>query len=252
MLLPLSGVELQTATQLPAHLASLHHFASSSLALADYSAPPSFALAAAELTGNDVANFAGTVEETFVESLKGKFLGVIVGNFLAALAFAALTAFFQNAIAEAITKVKWPFSGDDSTPQQPNVSLNGKPASSGKIQPLDPTIATATTPIDRIARLTPDQWTSLGAALLIDAVGDSSFLLPGVGELEDVVWAPISFLATRALFGSGLVASFDAVKEALPGTDILPVATIAWTLQNIFPDSKLAQAAGLGPGPNAR
>lgn len=105
-------------------------------------------------------------------------------------------------------------------------------------------------PIPLHSRGLADVQASLGAALLIDGIGDTSFLLPGIGEAEDVLWAPISFVLTRALFGSGLVASFDAVKEALPGTDLLPVATIAWTLQNIFPDSKLAEAAGLGPGPN--
>ena len=35
------------------------------------------------------------------------------------------------------------------------------------------------------------------------------------------------------------------MKEALPGTDILPVATIAWVLQNVYPNSFFTKAVGL-------
>lgn len=98
MLLPTSGIEL--AVQLPTHLALLDHAVPPSLALYHDSAPSSFTLAAAELTGDDVTAFADTVQETFVSALKGKFIGVVVGNILAALAFGAITYAFQNAIAE--------------------------------------------------------------------------------------------------------------------------------------------------------
>ena len=64
----------------------------------------------------------------------------------------------------------------------------------------------------------------------MDLIGCSSFLIPGLGELIDVVWAPVSasiFLMTfgkKAAFG----AAFNFVEELLPGTDFIPTFTIAW------------------------
>jgi hypothetical protein len=48
----------------------------------------------------------------------------------------------------------------------------------------------------------------------------------GVGEVEDVIWAPLSSLALVYLFGSTSVAGLDFLKEILPFTDVLPVATL--------------------------
>ena len=82
-------------------------------------------------------------------------------------------------------------------------------------------------------------------ANIIDLGGDVSFLLPGVGELEDAAWAPISSIALAYLFGSNTIAGIDFAKEILPFTDILPVATIAWLLQNVYYDSSLSGWLGL-------
>jgi len=79
--------------------------------------------------------------------------------------------------------------------------------------------------------------TSLYLCIFIDLIGDSSYLLPGVGETEDLIWAPISALLLSAALGSAQVGTLDFVKEALPFTDALPVATLAWVLKNVYPDS---------------
>ncbi len=68
-------------------------------------------------------------------------------------------------------------------------------------------------------------------SLLFDAIGMLSFVIPGVGEFSDIIWAPISYwLLTRMYAGkigqiSGIV-SF--VEEVLPGLDFIPTFTLTW------------------------
>ena len=88
-------------------------------------------------------------------------------------------------------------------------------------------------------------WFKLLFCIMIDLVGDSSFILPGVGELEDVGWAPISAFILSQFFGSNTVTGLEFAKEILPGTDILPLATVAWLLENVFVDSPLTGILGL-------
>jgi hypothetical protein len=88
-------------------------------------------------------------------------------------------------------------------------------------------------------------WFKLLFCIMIDLIGDSSFILPGVGELEDVGWAPISAFILSQFFGSSTVTGLEFAKEILPGTDILPLATVAWLLENVFVDSPLTGILGL-------
>jgi hypothetical protein len=90
-----------------------------------------------------------------------------------------------------------------------------------------------------------EAWAKLAACILIDFVGDTSFALPGIGELEDVAWAPASSFFIKSLLGSNTVAGIDFIKEALPGTDFIPVATLSWALTYLFPGNPIAQALGL-------
>ena len=48
-----------------------------------------------------------------------------------------------------------------------------------------------------------------------------------------------------ALFGSGAVSGFGFVEEALPFTDAIPTATIAWAVETFQPNSGIARALGL-------
>ncbi|MGR7814476.1 hypothetical protein [Lacinutrix undariae] len=68
-------------------------------------------------------------------------------------------------------------------------------------------------------------------SLLFDAIGCASFLIPGIGEFSDIVWAPVSaWIMTKLYKGKagkvGAVISF--VEEALPGLDIVPTFTLMW------------------------
>lgn len=83
--------------------------------------------------------------------------------------------------------------------------------------------------------------------LTIDLGGVSSYLLPGIGEAADLLWAPASAFLVRAVFESNILALANFAKEALPFTDILPLATLAWVLYFVYPDSEAARALGLGP-----
>ena len=67
--------------------------------------------------------------------------------------------------------------------------------------------------------------------LLFDAIGMVSFVIPGIGEFADVVWAPLAgFLMTRMYKGRvGKVAGIlTFVEEIIPFTDVIPSFTITW------------------------
>lgn len=73
--------------------------------------------------------------------------------------------------------------------------------------------------------------------LLFDALGYVTFIIPGVGEFADIVWAPISaWLMTKMYKGrAGKVAAIISfVEEALPGLDIVPTFTLMWLYTYVF------------------
>ncbi|CAK0806106.1 unnamed protein product, partial [Prorocentrum cordatum] len=100
---------------------------------------------------------------------------------------------------------------------------------------------------ERLASVTGDQWAKLALCLLIDALGDATYLLPGLGEAGDALYAPFEFLVLRSLFGgSNTLALFGFVEEALPFSDAIPTATAAWFLQALFPENPVAKFFGIG------
>ena len=154
-----------------------------------------------------MSNTAEIATNTFFTSFLARTVGTVVGNLLAALAFKfASDAFFSKKREEEKEK------------------------------------ALKTVPV---AEISQSAWVKLLFCIMIDLGSDASFLLPGIGEVEDVAWAPVSAYLLNLLFGSNVVSSLEFAKEILPGTDILPVATIAWVLQNVFVDSPITSALGL-------
>jgi hypothetical protein len=68
-------------------------------------------------------------------------------------------------------------------------------------------------------------------SILCDAVGMLSFIVPLLGELSDVIWAPIAaYIMTRIYKGTvgkaGGVIAF--VEEIVPFTDLIPSFTLMW------------------------
>jgi len=71
----------------------------------------------------------------------------------------------------------------------------------------------------------------------MDLIGfiTSSYTIPVLGDLADVVWAPVSGLIFFIAFGGwkGAVGGiFDMVEELLPGTDFIPSFSIMWLFRN--------------------
>lgn len=75
--------------------------------------------------------------------------------------------------------------------------------------------------------LTWDKTWRLIASLVIDLVGMGSMSL-GLTEIVDVVYAPMSAAMILAMYGNVWFAALGAAEEALPFTDIIPTATLAW------------------------
>ena len=79
-----------------------------------------------------------------------------------------------------------------------------------------------------------NKYTLLIAGVIFDIIGMLSFIIPGVGEFSDVIWAPLaSFLIYKMYKGTegkigGLVTFVD---EILPGLDVIPTFTLMWIYQ---------------------
>lgn len=71
-------------------------------------------------------------------------------------------------------------------------------------------------------------WTKLIFSIFIDLIGMVSYLLPGIGEVWDVIWGAISGFLIWLLYGNIFVAGFGFLEEIFPGTDIIPTATLMW------------------------
>lgn len=166
-----------------------------------------------------------TFFDSFATSFSARLFGTLIGNLVAGFIFKQIAEAFSN-----FGKDNENNNNDGNTAQ---FARNSSPSQLQSQQTQSPRSISA------------DAWIKLFICLIIDLGGDASFLLPGVGELEDAAWAPISSIALAYLFGSNTIAGIDFAKEILPFTDILPVATIAWLLQNVYYDSSLSGWLGL-------
>lgn len=73
--------------------------------------------------------------------------------------------------------------------------------------------------------------------LFLDLIGMASYLLPGLGEFTDVIWAPISaFILAKMYPGKigkvGAIVNF--IEEISPGLDIIPTFTLTWVYTYYF------------------
>jgi hypothetical protein len=98
-------------------------------------------------------------------------------------------------------------------------------------------------------------FTKLILCIVIDILGSANEAIPLVGEVVDVLYAPIAALLLRQLFhGSNVVFLLEFAEEILPFTDILPLATICWVVETFFGRGNLARALRIGtyaPGDSA-
>lgn len=148
------------------------------------------------------------VSDVFWTSLKGKIIAVVIGQILATIAFGALSWLVTSQISRVgsafTNSLSNNFSG--TTTQQPGSFRKA-------------------TEIPGFNRVPPD-FGKLLICLAIDIIGSSSEVVPILGELTDVVYAPIAATVLRNLYGSNILFGLEFVEEILPFTDILPLATI--------------------------
>lgn len=76
---------------------------------------------------------------------------------------------------------------------------------------------------------------SLLLCVVMDLIGYATYTIPVLGELGDILWAPVSAIIFFKLFGGwkgGFGAVFNFVEEILPGMDFIPSFTMMWLWQN--------------------
>lgn len=72
------------------------------------------------------------------------------------------------------------------------------------------------------------KWVKLAICIGIDLVGSGSLGVPLIGDVLDLVTAPLTAVMLQALFANSFVTIAGLVEEILPGTDAIPTATLAW------------------------
>jgi len=78
---------------------------------------------------------------------------------------------------------------------------------------------------------------TLAFCLIMDLLGSATFLLPGLGEWFDILWAPVSAMLFFNSFGGkvGRIGSIiNFAEEILPFTDFIPTFTIAYFYTKYF------------------
>lgn len=164
------------------------------------------------------------VSDVFWSSLQSKFLALIIGQILSAIAFAAITSFFASQVSQVGAFVTEKLFPEDPTKKNFAQSTPNTPA-----QQYDA------------------DYGKLLICLAIDFFGVASEAIPVLGELADVVYAPVAATLLRSLYGgSNVLFGLEFAEEILPLTDVIPLATICWVVETYFADSELAKILGVG------
>ena len=91
-------------------------------------------------------------------------------------------------------------------------------------------------------------WLELFLCVLLDAAGNASLYVPnGYGEVFDVINALGSAFILNLFFDWPALATFAFWEELLPFTDVVPTATIGWTLTLLGVRPWLRARRGLPP-----
>lgn len=74
-------------------------------------------------------------------------------------------------------------------------------------------------------------------AIIFDAIGMLTYLIPGWAEIFDLIWAPIAGLANMIMFGgwTGILGGLGTfAEELLPITDFIPSFLIMWFVKFVI------------------
>jgi hypothetical protein len=186
------------------HAAARHNVLGASFFL---DSPTTFTTAAVETFDGSSIVDPVVVSNVSWTSLKAKFLSVVIGQILAALVFVLLTTFFASQMQKLTQFVTTTLFSKENLDKATGTVV-GKARASMSNSSIEPNFG------------------KLLACILIDVVGTSSEAIPLLGEVTDVVWAPIAGTLLRSLYGSNILFVLEFAEEILPFTDILPLATI--------------------------
>ncbi len=84
-------------------------------------------------------------------------------------------------------------------------------------------------------------WKKLILSIFLDAIGVISFGIPGIGEFQDVIWAPLSaFILMKMYPGqTGKIAgAVEFIEEILPFSDFVPTFTLTFIYTEFFRGKK--------------
>jgi hypothetical protein len=191
----------------------------------------SFWTAVEVFDGSDIVDSV-VVSNVFWTSLQTKFVSFMIGQFLAAAAFSILlsvVSFQFTKVTDFVSEKIFPSSTESQEPKRFEVPRNLRDGDD-----------------DNKSQVVRPDFVKLLVCLAIDVIGTSSEVVPILGEVSDVVWAPIAGLILRSLYGSNILFALEFTEEILPFTDILPLATLCWVIDTFFRDSDLAKLLRLG------
>lgn len=188
----------------------------------------SFLIAVEVFNGSDIVDTA-VVSNIFWTSLQTKLISFIIGQFLAAAAFSILLSLAAFQFSKVTNVMSEKLFSSTAEPQPPNRLKIPK-----NLQ------------YDDKRRVIQPDFAKLLVCLAVDVIGTSSELFPFVGEISDIVWAPIAGLILRSLYGSNILFVLELSEEILPFTDILPLCTLCWVIETFFGDTNIAKLLQLG------
>ncbi|WP_411768803.1 hypothetical protein [Winogradskyella sp. A3E31] len=88
------------------------------------------------------------------------------------------------------------------------------------------------------------KYSKLILSIILDALGYVSFVIPGIGEFADIVWAPLSgWIMTKLYKGKpGKIAGvITFVEEALPFVDVVPTFTLMWFYTYVYKNKEIKE-----------
>jgi len=182
------------------------------------------------------------VSSSFWRGLQSQVISALLGQFLAAIVFSIVVSFFGSQLTNVkdfvLGKVQQQITADD---RNSFIKATDLPKTTTTMEYTTTSSSSSSRP-----DINPD-FGKLLICVAIDIIGSSSELVPLLGEVSDLVWAPIAATILQNLFESNRVLFFlELTEEILPLTDIIPLATLAWVVDTYFGDSNIAELLNLG------
>ncbi len=85
--------------------------------------------------------------------------------------------------------------------------------------------------IESNQKATTHKMLKLFLGIIFDLIGMMSYIIPGIAESTDIIWAPISGILLAMMYKgmTGKIAGvFGTLEEIIPFTDAIPTFTLTW------------------------